>query len=195
VAPASDSNFAPPKATAADASQSLRCMFFSFLRMAYRLDDSRSVFHDPAGHRPQFQVRARSRLPRWAARWLGRKNITDPHAVARTYLGTWNEANAARRTALLADGWTRDAAYVDPMGAASGQERIAQLIGSVRDRFPGFEFKLIGQTSGYADFARFAWSFGPAGAEPSIKGSDVVELRDGRIARVIGFLDQVPAGA
>jgi hypothetical protein len=124
-----------------------------------------------------------------------RKDMTDPNAVARTYLGTWNEADASRRTALLADGWTRDASYVDPMGAASGQEQIRQLIGSVRERFPGFEFKLMGQASGYASFARFAWAFGPAGAEPPIKGSDVVELREGRIARVIGFLDQVPAGA
>ena len=120
--------------------------------------------------------------------------MTDPNAVARTYLGTWNETDASRRTALLEDGWTRDAAYVDPMGAASGQEQIGQLIEGVRELFPEFEFKLIGQASGYAGFARFAWSLGPVGAEPPIKGSDVVELRDGRIARVIGFLDQVPAG-
>jgi hypothetical protein len=79
--------------------------------------------------------------------------------------------------------------------AGEGRERIAELIGAVHARFPGFRFERLGAADGYADHVRFAWSLGPSGAEPPIKGSDVVELEGGRIRRVIGFLDQLPAAA
>ena len=121
--------------------------------------------------------------------------MTDPKTVANAYLSAWNEADSDRRKALLESDWKQDATYVDPMATANGQAQIAQLIETVQGRFPGFGFKLLGQPDGYAEFVRFSWSLGPANTEPPIKGSDVVELRDGRIARVIGFLDQIPAGA
>jgi hypothetical protein len=40
---------------------------------------------------------------------------------------------------------------------------------------------------------RFSWGLGPHGAEPPIKGTDFVTLEGGRLHRVVGFLDQVPA--
>jgi hypothetical protein len=79
------------------------------------------------------------------------------------------------------------------MATARGSAEISRLIGGVQERFAGFSFALLGQANGYASFVRFAWSLGPTGTEPPIKGSDVIELRDGKISRVIGFLDQVPA--
>jgi hypothetical protein len=118
-----------------------------------------------------------------------------PAAVADAYLAAWNEADPARSAALLRDGWGEDARYVDPLMAGEGRERIAELIGAVHARFPGFRFERLGAADGYADHVRFAWSLGPSGAEPPIKGSDVVELEGGHIRRVIGFLDQVPAAA
>jgi len=119
--------------------------------------------------------------------------MTDPETVARTYLQTWNETDQARRHARLEDHWTRDAIYVDPLASARGSEAIGGLIGGVQERFAGFSFALLGQPNGHGPFVRFSWSLGPNGAEPPIKGSDVIELRDGKISRVIGFLDQVPA--
>ena len=118
-----------------------------------------------------------------------------PAAVADAYLAAWNEADPTRRAALLTEGWAEDARYVDPLMAGDGRERIGELIGAVHARFPGFRFERLGAAEGYADHVRFAWSLGPAGEEPPIKGSDVVELDGGRIRRVIGFLDQVPAAA
>ena len=75
------------------------------------------------------------------------------------------------------------------MGAAK------TLIGAVQDRFPGFRFRLLGNPDGHGRWVRFSWGLGPEGADPLIEGSDVVEQDDGRIQRVIGFLDKVPAMA
>ena len=38
-----------------------------------------------------------------------------PAAVADAYLAAWNEADPARRAALLREGWAEDARYVDPL--------------------------------------------------------------------------------
>jgi hypothetical protein len=76
-----------------------------------------------------------------------------------------------------------------------GLEQIDALIAAVHARFPGFRFALANGADGHGDHVRFSWSLGPGGGDAPIAGSDVVELRDGRIARVIGFLDRVPAAA
>ena len=120
---------------------------------------------------------------------------TNPAAIADAYLAAWNELDPARRHALLRAGWTDDARYVDPLMRGEGLAVIGELIGAVHARFPGFRFERLGTADGHGEHVRFAWSLGPAGGEPPIKGSDVVELAGGRIRRVIGFLDQVPAGA
>jgi hypothetical protein len=46
---------------------------------------------------------------------------------------------------------------------------------------------------GHHDQARFTWNLGPAGEEPPVVGFDVAELdADGRIQRVLGFIDKAP---
>ncbi len=37
--------------------------------------------------------------------------MTDAAAIADRYIATWNERDAPRRRALLADAWTDDAQY------------------------------------------------------------------------------------
>jgi len=119
----------------------------------------------------------------------------DPSAAAAAYITLWNETDAARRAALLAQTWTDDVQYVDPLMQGRGHVELGGLVAAVQQRFPGFRFALRGQPDGHGDHVRLGWSLGPDGAEAPIEGSDVLTLRHGRIAAVIGFLDKVPAGA
>ena len=119
------------------------------------------------------------------------RNIT----VARTFLQAWNEAEPDRRAQLLRETWTDDARYADPLAAVQGLAQIDGLIAGVQQRYTGFRFALLGKPDGHGDHVRFSWSFGPVGAEAPIEGSDLIELSGGRIRRVIGFLDKVPAEA
>jgi hypothetical protein len=121
--------------------------------------------------------------------------MTDPVAIANRYIALWNEADPARRRALLAEGWTENAAYVDPLAKGQGHEEISALIGAVQQRFPGFLFTLAGRADGYADKLRFSWALGPASEADMIKGTDFAVVENGRLRSVIGFLDKVPAGA
>jgi hypothetical protein len=86
--------------------------------------------------------------------------------------------------------------YTDPLGVAAGRDAIDATIGGVRGQFPGFEFRLAGEVDAHHNVARFTWELGPAGGEALVVGFDVAVLDgEGRISRVHGFLDKVPAGA
>ena len=117
-----------------------------------------------------------------------------PTQVANDYIALWNETDQTRRLTMLADTWTMEATYVDPVMRGKRHGEISALVGAVHAKFPGFVFSLIGSADGHGDHVRFSWSLGPKGREAVIKGSDFVTLSGDHIATVTGFLDLVPAG-
>ena len=118
--------------------------------------------------------------------------MSDSMFVARAYIETWNETDAAKRQSLLKKHWADEATYVDPLMSADGSANISGLVDAVQQRFPGFRFKLTGTPNGHGRYVRLSWSLGPDGAEPPVEGSDVVVVDEGRIRQVIGFIDRAP---
>lgn len=118
--------------------------------------------------------------------------MRSPQKLAEDYIELWNERDAQQRRALLAATWTEDATYVDPLMRGSGRPQIGDLIGAVHDRFPGFQFSLLGAADGYGDVVRFCWGLGADGGTAVIKGTDFVRRTGDRIASVTGFIDQLP---
>lgn len=119
--------------------------------------------------------------------------MTSAEQIASNYIATWNAADTADRAELIAGHWSAEPRYVDPLIAAKGAEELSGIIGALQDRFPGFRFTLINTPDGHGDYVRFAWGLGPDGGEPIIEGSDVIVLKDGKMAEVVGFLDKMPA--
>ena len=112
------------------------------------------------------------------------------------YLRTWNETDAPRRRALIEKVYSERATYTDPMTQACGREAIDATVAAVQAMFPGHVFSLAGEVDAHHDLVRFQWNLGtPGAAEPLVVGFDVVELDNGRIDRVHGFLDKVPVAA
>jgi len=96
------------------------------------------------------------------------------------YIACWNESDAGRRQALVAETFTASAAYCDPMLRGEGHAGIDALIAAAQRQFPGL---------------RFSWDLGPAGAAPVAGGTDMaVVAPDGRLAAVTGFIDFAPQG-
>ncbi|MFI6299833.1 nuclear transport factor 2 family protein [Nonomuraea sp. NPDC050790] len=114
--------------------------------------------------------------------------------LVKRYLAAWNEADAGARAEAVAELWAEDGAYTDPLAAVTGHEAIAAVIAGAREMFPGMVFTPGEMFETHHNVARFTWHLGAPGAEPIADGFDVAELdEDGRIRRVLGFFDRVPA--
>jgi SnoaL-like domain len=110
------------------------------------------------------------------------------------YLACWNETDTAARRELITKTWADDAKYVDPLIDARGHDAIDAAIAATQGQFPGHVFTLAGPVDTHHGVARFSWALGRVGDDPLVLGSDVASIgTDGRLARVVGFLDKVPA--
>jgi SnoaL-like domain len=121
--------------------------------------------------------------------------MPEQHDLAAHYIALWNETDAKRRRALLAESWTEDASYADPLIQRSGYAEIDELIGAVQARFPGFRFALDGRVDGHGDHLRISWTLGPEDGDPVVRGTDFARAEGGRFKAVTGFLDHVPDAA
>ncbi|MER6581690.1 nuclear transport factor 2 family protein [Nonomuraea sp. NPDC001023] len=114
--------------------------------------------------------------------------------LVERYVAAWNETDADARAKAVAELWTEDATYTDPMADVAGHAGIAAVIEGAQGMFPGLVFTPGEVFDAHHHIARFTWHLGPAGEEPLAVGFDVIELaEDGRIRKVLGFLDKVPA--
>ncbi|MEU6034323.1 nuclear transport factor 2 family protein [Actinomadura sp. NPDC047616] len=120
--------------------------------------------------------------------------MSDARELIERYLAAWNEKDPAARRAAVDDLWTEDAAYVDPLVVAEGRDAIDATIAAVQAQFPDFVFRLAGDVDAHHHLARFTWELGPEDGEAVVVGFDVAEFsEDGRLGKVHGFLDKVPA--
>lgn len=118
----------------------------------------------------------------------------DGQSIVDRYLAVWNETDANRRRALIAQAWSEDATYVDPVMRGAGHAGIDAMIAGAQAQFPGFRFSALGRADAHNDRLRFRWTAGPDGADMLIDGTDFAVLApDGRFASVCGFLDRIPA--
>lgn len=121
--------------------------------------------------------------------------MNDVTNLVQRYFETWNEPDPDIRQAAVERLWTDDARYVDPIATVSGHAEISELIGAVRRQLPGHVFRLLDGIDAHHNLARFSWELVPVeGGESLAEGFDVaVTEHDGRISRVLGFLDKAPA--
>jgi hypothetical protein len=119
--------------------------------------------------------------------------MTEINALIHNYIAIWNEGDAERRRALIAQTWTEDASYVDPMMTGTGPDGIDEMIAQAQQQFPGHRFELAGAPDAHHDRVRFTWHLTPvAGGDAVAIGLDFgVVADDGRLRSVTGFLEPV----
>jgi len=115
--------------------------------------------------------------------------------IAEQYLAVWNERDAVARRAKVAQLFTLEAGYKDPLMASSGHTGIDAMIAGAQQQFPGLGFTLSGTPDGHNDVIRFSWALAAPGAEPLARGTDVATVHaDGRLSSVTGFIDYFAQG-
>ncbi|MFD8810375.1 nuclear transport factor 2 family protein [Streptomyces sp. NPDC059627] len=117
--------------------------------------------------------------------------------AAARYFEAWNATEPEALGKAVAAAWAPEGSYTDPLADVAGHAQITAVIAAAHEQFPGFVFRPLGVTDGHHDTARFGWELvSEADGSAPVAGFDVVTLsEDGRILRVLGFLDRVPAGA
>ncbi|KPC59533.1 nuclear transport factor 2 family protein [Streptomyces chattanoogensis] len=121
--------------------------------------------------------------------------MTTQYATAADrYFAAWNATDEAVRAKAVAEAFTDDVTYTDPLADVAGHAGLAALIGGAQAQFQGLVFRPLGAVDGHHDIARFGWELVAGDGSAPVAGFDVVRLaEDGRIRSVSGFLDRVPA--
>jgi hypothetical protein len=109
------------------------------------------------------------------------------------YIDVWNETDTGKRRVLIAQTFTEGTHFIDPLQEGEGQAGIDALVAGVHERFPGYRFRRAGTVDAFRDRVRFRWELGPSSGEIFVDGTDFALVVDGRLHRVTGFFDRVPA--
>ena len=109
--------------------------------------------------------------------------------LERMVQDVFNEPDAQRRSVMIAELFTEDVVFSDPQMTVTGRTELAAAVTGLLAQGPGFVFTPVGDFRGVGSLGLRAWRLGPPGAEPVLGGTDVVEVVDGRIAKLWTMLD------
>ena len=114
--------------------------------------------------------------------------------VVDRYFAVWNEPDPVRRQVLIAQTWTQNASYRDPLMHGEGHAGIDVMVQRVQEQFAGYQFRQTGAIDRHHDRLRFSWELAPEDGPAVAAGTDfAIVATDGRLQSVTGFLDNVPA--
>ena len=112
----------------------------------------------------------------------------DATAVVDAYVAAWNERDDERRAALLAESFSQEGTYRDPLFAVSGRSALVDHIAGFQERFAGTSMTRRSGVDGYQDVCRFAWAVVNEDESVALHGVDIVSLDEvGKIRSVTGF--------
>ncbi len=121
--------------------------------------------------------------------------MTDITTTVDTYLAAYNETDEATRKRLLTEAFTAEGHLIDPPLEGSGVPGISDMMAAVHQQFPGHRFRRSTGIDEHHGHLRYGWELvGPDGGVV-LSGMDVGELTNGRLARITGFFDPLPAMA
>jgi hypothetical protein len=119
--------------------------------------------------------------------------MNNANELVNHYFAVWNETDAARRRQLIAQTWTDDASYLDPLMRGDGHAGIDAMVQRVQEHYVGHRFRQLNSVDAHNNHLRFSWELTPEGGPMLAAGTDfAVVADDGRLQTVIGFLDHVP---
>jgi hypothetical protein len=103
------------------------------------------------------------------------------------------ENDPGRRRAAIDEIYTEDVVFYDPKkGASRGRDEIERIAAAIRATHPDFRYQSITPPDESGNGGRIRWVAGRPGDAPAYAGTDFIIARDGRIAAVYLFSDELP---
>ena len=118
---------------------------------------------------------------------------TDTATLVDLHLEAYAEPDRARRTELLGQVWADDGQLLDPPFDGAGIPGIADMVDVVLTHFPEHTFRRTTVVDEHHAFARYGWDLVAPDGTVAVNGTDIAEVVDGRIVRIVGFFGDLAA--
>jgi SnoaL-like domain len=113
--------------------------------------------------------------------------------LTRNLQDVFGENDPARRRAAIEEMYTEDCVFYDPTkGVYRGRDEIDRVAGAIRATHPDFRYQPITEPEELGNGGRIQWVSGHPSEAPDYAGTDFIIARDGRIAALYLFFDQLP---
>ena len=108
-------------------------------------------------------------------------------------LEAFGENDPVRRREVIDEIWSEDGVFYDPKsGTHQGRDEIDRIAGVIKADHPEFRYQPIAEPEVLGNSARVKWVSGRPGEPPAYAGTDFVIAKDGRLAAVYYFIDELP---
>ncbi|MBU6458241.1 MAG: nuclear transport factor 2 family protein [Bradyrhizobium sp.] len=113
--------------------------------------------------------------------------------LLRNLHDVFGEIDPARRRKAIDEIFHDDAVFHDPKGGIfRGHDEIDRVAGAIKATHPDFQYQPISPPEEIGDAGRVRWVSGSPGKPPAYAGTDFAIARDGKIAAVYLFFDDLP---
>ena len=112
--------------------------------------------------------------------------------LIRNLHDVFGENDPVRRRAAIDEIYAEDGVFYDPTsGAHHGRNEINRVAGAIKATHPDFQYQPIAEPEELGNGGRVRWVSGRPGEAPEYAGTDFIVTRDGRIAAVYLFFDEL----
>jgi hypothetical protein len=113
--------------------------------------------------------------------------------LLRNLSDVFGENEPMRRRAAIDEIFHEDAVFYDPKGGVfRGRDEIDRIAGVLKATHPDFEYQPLFPPEELGDAGRVRWVSGTPGKPPAYAGTDFIVARNGRIASIYLFFDNLP---
>jgi SnoaL-like domain len=112
--------------------------------------------------------------------------------LTRNLHDVFGENDPLRRRAAIDEIFTEYCVFHEPAGVHRGRDEIDRVAGAIKATHPDFQYQPLAAPEELGDGGRVRWVSGRPGEAPAYAGTDFIIARDGRIAAVYLFFDQLP---
>ncbi|CAN5458173.1 hypothetical protein BH10ACT1_BH10ACT1_21470 [soil metagenome] len=109
--------------------------------------------------------------------------------MTRNVTEVFDERDPAHRRTAIEAIYADDAGIHAAEGSARGWDGVEAVVRGVLADAEGLHFSVSADPSVVADLGRLTWELAPEGGPPVVRGTDVVIVRDGRIAQLYTFIE------
>jgi hypothetical protein len=114
--------------------------------------------------------------------------------LLRNLSDVFAESDPVRRRKAIDEIFHEDAVFYNPKGGIfRGRDEIDRIAGAIKATHPDFQYRPLFPPEEIGDGGRVRWVSGAPGQPPEYAGTDFLIARDGKIAAVYLFFDELPS--